>query len=115
MDDVDLALHQVWMEHRDSVLDDLQRLATSIENWNSGDRSDDIALSIERRAHRICGSLTIVGRPVDIDELRRLERRATAKEAPTRWRSWTESTTSWIGFATPEPRRHFVKRCPTSS
>ena len=82
MDDVDLALHQVWMEHRNSVLDDLQHLATSIENWNSGDRSDDIALSIERRAHRICGSLTIVGRPVDIDELRRLERRATGQRGP---------------------------------
>ena len=115
MDDVDLALHQVWMEHRDSVLDDLQRLATSIENWNSGDRSDDIALSIERRAHRICGSLTIVGRPVDIDELRRLERRATGQRGPYAMEVVNESTTSWIDFATPEPRRHFVKRCPTSS
>lgn len=82
MDDLDTALHRVWIRHRESVLDDLGQLATSIENWNSGDRSDDVAVSIERRAHRICGSLTIVGSPADVDELRSIERRATDQEGP---------------------------------
>lgn len=79
MNDVDIALRRVWLTHRQSVLTDLARLVDLLTEWNRGTRTNEVAASIEAGAHRVCGSLTIVGRGDGIDELRELERRAITK------------------------------------
>ena len=82
MNDVESLLRGVWLSHRDSVLADLTRLCESIDEWNTGSRSHQVALTIEALAHRICGSLTIVGRRDGLPELRHLEEQATTHHGP---------------------------------
>ena len=73
---VEQALRAVWLRHRDAVIADLRELVDSIERWNSGARHDGLATDIRRRAHRILGSLTMVGRSERAADLRVIESRA---------------------------------------
>lgn len=82
MNDVETRLQLVWLSHRESVIADLVGLTESIEEWNAGSPSHRLALMIETVAHRIRGSLSILGRQDGLDELRRLEERATIQEGP---------------------------------
>lgn len=82
MRDVESALRRVWLTHRDSVLDDLSCLAESLVAWNEGMHDHDLAMTIQSRAHRICGALTIVGRREGLRELRELEDRAISQRGP---------------------------------
>ena len=82
MNDVESLLQKVWLSHRHSVLADLTRLSESIDEWNAGRNSHRLALTIEELAHRICGSLTIVGRRDGLQELRHLEDQATTHHGP---------------------------------
>lgn len=70
------ALRNVWRRHRDSVIDDLGELIADLERWNSGARHNGLATDIRRRAHRILGSLTMVGRSERAVDLRVIESRA---------------------------------------
>ncbi|MDA0371848.1 MAG: hypothetical protein O3B06_10195 [Actinobacteria bacterium] len=79
---VDDALRQVWIEHRPSILEELVRLSGLLDEWNGGANSPEIAGAIEHGAHRICGSLTIVGRRQGLQELRQLEVQALGKTGP---------------------------------
>lgn len=69
------ALRNIWLRHRDSVIDDLGALITDLERWNSGVRHDRLAVDINNRAHRILGSLTMVGRSDPAHDLRTIESR----------------------------------------
>lgn len=75
--DVHEALRAVWHRHRDSVLNDLADLIVLVERTT--DR-DEIAL----RAHRILGSLSMVGIDDEHGILRHLENSAVNSPAPRR-------------------------------
>lgn len=79
---VEQALRDVWLRHRDSVIADLRELVDSIETWNSGTRHDVLASDIRRRAHRILGSLTMVGRNGGASDLRTIEERSVHEIGP---------------------------------
>lgn len=82
MSDAEDALRRVWLTHRDSVIADLSRLSESLIAWNEGTHSHELATTIQSRAHRICGALTIVGRRAGLRELRELENRAISHRGP---------------------------------
>lgn len=76
------ALRDVWLRHRDATLADLQELIRDVETWNAGEVLQDKAERIRVRAHRILGSLTMVGRNERAEDLRSIEMHAVAETGP---------------------------------
>lgn len=75
--DVDAALREVWLRHRGAVLDDLTALIDRTIEWRDVPSSiGSIADEIRTRAHRISGSLTMVGQGDQVGVLREIERLA---------------------------------------
>ncbi len=77
---IDSALQSVWLRHRDAVVDELEELIRRIDILGSGTATPEIVADIGGRAHRLAGSLTMVGRPLDVDALRSIETRASIAE-----------------------------------
>lgn len=76
------ALRDVWLRHRDTLIADLQELIRDVETWNGGETPEDLAERIRVRAHRILGSLTVVGRSDGAEDLRSIEMHAITETGP---------------------------------
>lgn len=70
------ALDEVWLRHRSAVLADLQQLIDDLETWNTGTCEPNLAHDIRSLAHRILGSLSMVGRDERAADLRLVEQQA---------------------------------------
>lgn len=80
--EVEAALHNVWLRHRDRVIEDLDTLLTDLHAWNHDQPGTELADDIRTRAHRIRGSLSMVGRREGTDELRTIEEWAVRGDRP---------------------------------